>query len=764
MNGGSTNTGLSDPSWPNDGDTFADSETMRDEPHWLAEGQHESESDGLARRWWLPAVSFAVVGIWLIAMIAYAWPALGRLDAIRLTGFIASLCVPPALLGILWLLTQRTSQAEARRFAATARSMRAEAASLESAIARVQQALDTNRTELADQAASLVVLSDGAADRLRTINTGIAAQAHAIDTSASILARCAGDAEHRLAALLTSLPAAQAETEALSRRLDAIGASAAERVETLNATLSALVQRSHEADTVASGAADRLAAQMLRMDQIGNGAAARLEVAVAGVGDTIDSVLDKTTAAIDETRKAIAIQGEVTIAMLESNGAAIDRAGQDASQALFDHVTQIDAAVRELAQQLGQRRQEGEALLGTLEAGLAGVDARFDRLHAIGVERVQAVSASVAALTQVTDAMSDALTAGDATARRVIATAEEVLTALDAAAREMDETLPGALDRLDDRVGSSRNLIAQSKPELLALVTAAESTHDAIEAITGVVGMQRDTLATVQQSLLDTLDMGRDRIAGVRTIVDQTIATTVKFADDAAPRLVETLHRLRESVDQTSQHARDTLTRILPDTARELEAQSARALASAVDRSMTRQVAELSDLADAAVAATAAASERLAQQVRDITQNAATLDTSIATARVERDAADSDQLSRRVSLLIESMNSAAIDIGRSLSTDVSDTAWAAYLKGDRGVFTRRAVRLIDGTQARDIAQLYDADETFRDQVNRYIHDFEAMLRQILVLRDGSPMGVTLLSSDMGKLYVMLAQAIERLRN
>jgi hypothetical protein len=48
-------------------------------------------------------------------------------------------------------------------------------------------------------------------------------------------------------------------------------------------------------------------------------------------------------------------------------------------------------------------------------------------------------------------------------------------------------------------------------------------------------------------------------------------------------------------------------------------------------------------------------------------------------------------------------------------------------------------------------------------VNRYIHDFESMLRSILAQRDGSPLGVTLLSSDMGKLYVALAQAIERLR-
>ena len=98
-----------------------------------------------------------------------------------------------------------------------------------------------------------------------------------------------------------------------------------------------------------------------------------------------------------------------------------------------------------------------------------------------------------------------------------------------------------------------------------------------------------------------------------------------------------------------------------------------------------------------------------------------------------------------------------------LRPEVTDSAWAAYLKGDRGVFTRRAVRLLDGSEARDIHRLYDDDAASANMVNRYIHDFEAMLRAVLAQRDGTPMGVTLLSSDMGKLYVALAQAIERLR-
>ena len=68
------------------------------------------------------------------------------------------------------------------------------------------------------------------------------------------------------------------------------------------------------------------------------------------------------------------------------------------------------------------------------------------------------------------------------------------------------------------------------------------------------------------------------------------------------------------------------------------------------------------------------------------------------------------RFARRVSLLIESLNSASIDIAKSFSAEVSDSAWSAYLKGDRGVFTRRAVRLLDAGEAREIARLYDDDD------------------------------------------------------
>ncbi len=147
-----------------------------------------------------------------------------------------------------------------------------------------------------------------------------------------------------------------------------------------------------------------------------------------------------------------------------------------------------------------------------------------------------------------------------------------------------------------------------------------------------------------------------------------------------------------------------------------------------------------------------------------IDELAGNLERRVAKARERvEDQVDND-FSRRVALITESLNSNAIDIAKALSSEVTDTAWASYLRGDRGVFTRRAVRLLDTAEARSIAQVYDDDSEFREHVSRYIHDFEGMLRQLLSTRDGHALSVTLLSSDMGKLYVALAQAIERLRN
>lgn len=179
------------------------------------------------------------------------------------------------------------------------------------------------------------------------------------------------------------------------------------------------------------------------------------------------------------------------------------------------------------------------------------------------------------------------------------------------------------------------------------------------------------------------------------------------------------------------------------------------------------RAAELVRRLEEAIDAAAAASRDTAIQMRDqlakVDELAGNLESRVNRVRERAEEQVDNDFARRAALITESLNSSAIDIAKALSTDVSETAWASYLRGDRGIFTRRAVSLLENAEAKAVQAHYEAESEFREHVNRYIHDFETMLRQLLSTRDGNALGVTLLSSDMGKLYVALAQGIERLR-
>uniref|UniRef100_UPI00157640C2 hypothetical protein n=1 Tax=Sphingomonas bacterium TaxID=1895847 RepID=UPI00157640C2 len=601
------------------------------------------------------------------------------------------------------------------------------------------------------------------ADRRAAVGRGFADEIAAANTHSASLASATGEAQARLGVLLATLPRTRAEIVGAGEELDRIGAATNASVAALDAQVAALAVRGREADATAAGAAQRLATHIDRMDATSESAGARLEGVTSAMATSVDVLLGRTADAVDTSRRGIEAQGDAMLAMVRAHQHLLDQAARESAEALAARIEVVELVADRIARRLDAQRVAGDQLVGGLETGIARVGDQLDRLHAQGVDRSRLLAASISALGGSADAMTEALRTGDAMAGRAIGTTETLLTALDAATREIDETLPDALDRLDARIDASQRVVARSKPELLALVTAAESTHDAIEAIAQVIAGQRTTVDQLAGTLLDTLSSGRTKADALGEMVDETVTRANRFADEAAPRLVEALLRVRDTANAAADRARETIGSVIPQAADRLAAASAAALARVAGDTVDRQVAAIAGASHAAVAAATQASDRLGERLREIGDATALVETRLDDARAARDESDRDGFARRVSLLIEALNSASIDITGSIAPEVSDSAWAAYLKGDRGVFTRRAVRLLDAGDAREIARLYDERADFRDQVNRYIHDFEAMLRTILTQRDGSPLGVTLLSSDMGKLYVALAQAIERLR-
>jgi hypothetical protein len=221
--------------------------------------------------------------------------------------------------------------------------------------------------------------------------------------------------------------------------------------------------------------------------------------------------------------------------------------------------------------------------------------------------------------------------------------------------------------------------------------------------------------------------------------------------------------QVREAAQQAATRAREALAAVVPETAQQLSVEARAALSRAVEESVRGQLGEVERVAMRALEAARHASTGLSQQMLNIGRTASALEQHLEKVREDERLADSENFARRAAVLIDSLHSASIDVGRILSDEVDDRAWAAYLKGDRGIFTRKAVRLLSAGDLRLVDQQFGSDPEFASSVTRYVQDFEAMLRRASAEQEGGMMAVTLLSSDMGRLYTALAQVLERRR-
>jgi hypothetical protein len=324
---------------------------------------------------------------------------------------------------------------------------------------------------------------------------------------------------------------------------------------------------------------------------------------------------------------------------------------------------------------------------------------------------------------------------------------------------EMPPAMAGVEIQAERTAASAEAVTGKMEAMQAAAALAADSTAESEASI----ARQRDALDALLSTLRESAAEAEAKMRELGAAAVDADASSAKLVKETGPELIDALVRVRDAAAQAANHAREAIAAVIPESVAALVAATEGALREAAAEPVRAQVEEIGTAAHMALAAARAASERLTRQLLTIGETAAAIEARIEDDRAAREQQEAENLSRRVALIIDGLNSTAIDVSKILSNEASDSSWAAYLKGDRGVFTRRAVRLLDSGEAREILRHYEDEPDFREQVNRYIHDFEAMLRRVLADRDGTALSVTLLSSDMGKLYVALAQAIERIR-
>jgi hypothetical protein len=687
-------------------------------------------------------------------------------DGMILSGIVTLIqgAAPPlVLIALIYLLVVRTSRSETSRFGRISSALRSEQGRLEAIFANVTAHIDAERAEIAAQADRLTSIGEDAAARLRAVADHLRGDIATLSRDAETLHQSSQAARGAMSSLVGDMPKAQEQTIALTMALEEAGLTAHERAGALDAQIATLVARGREADEVAGGAAQKLAAHLARVDGVSEAASARLVEAAQTMTGAIDAALIRAAEAGDAARQGMEAQGVAMRALVEQSEAALERTGSQASEALAARVAEVTARLEELGAMLVDHEATSTKLIYGVSSGIDRIDERFAAMDEGAEARHDRLSTALSGLATHAGTLASALDRGGTSAEAMIGKTETLMTALDATTREIEESLPAAFARLDTSVDASKAKIAEVAPEVARIEREASAALDRLLDAEKLLAGQRTALDALGTELESRLAAGRIAANDMVAAVEGADSRTREIAEGATNTLVEAMVRVRETAQVAADRAREALAAVVPDSADRLSAAVKEALQNAVTGQVEAQIGELAATAERAVASANTASDRLMRQMLTIAETSAQVEARIGEARSEIEEADRDNFARRVALLIESLNSTAIDVTKILSNDVTDSAWGAYLKGDRGVFTRRAVRLLDAGEVREIARHYNEEPEFRDQVNRYIHDFEAMLRNVLATRAGSPLGVTLLSSDMGKLYVALAQAIERLR-
>jgi hypothetical protein len=496
------------------------------------------------------------------------------------------------------------------------------------------------------------------------------------------------------------------------------------------------------------------------------------------LSESLMEIADIDAKALEQTRKRMSALGKEAREVDQAMQMRVERFMSSLEERRGEHhefekqgVASLEKTLAELDSAIAERQQghvahiEGLTQRGEeLAARLTELSRQIEVIGSQGSEANQGLAQAIEALAGKIASNRDRLKETDDAVSALTDASVRLLELIQASSDHSRSQLPQALEAAQQSLGEFEE---RTRAAGLMLDEAGQKGKELSEYVLSARDGGKAALEEMDAlygRIAEHGDAEGGRIEQLRASLADLAQQSEQVSERAQSDLssaIETLQAaLRGTIEQLDKESGDAIGKI----AEEVGARSAEALDHALRAKTTEAIGELEAAATNASGVSREAARQLRDQLAKVDELAGNLESRVQRARERAEEQVDNDFARRVALITESLNSNAIDIAKALSNDVTDTAWASYLRGDRGIFTRRAVRLLDTSEAREVAEIYDRDHDFREHVNRYIHDFEAMLRNMLSTRDGHALGVTLLSSDMGKLYVALAQATERLRD
>ncbi|MEL6738292.1 MAG: ATPase, partial [Pseudomonadota bacterium] len=430
----------------------------------------------------------------------------------------------------------------------------------------------------------------------------------------------------------------------------------------------------------------------------------------------------------------------------------------------------LSQRLAELDDQMSQRREaqiaENEKLMASNDAmtqQLEMLSAMIAKVKELGANTRAGLGEGMSALGDQLEAKRASLVETESNLAALTEASVRLLEIIQSGAKHSREDLPAAIDTASTALGTVEERAARLSGAMFTLGQRGDELSSYLINTNEKIEAADTSLETLHSRVAEQSDEALAKLNGLRSGLEKLSQDSTAFAGETQDALLASIGKLEEATKATLDTLDDGATTRVTGLAERLSRDAVTALERALRNDSAETVSKIEQAAAHASGVGREATVQLRDQLARVNELTSNLEQRIERAHELAEERLDNDFARRMALITDSLNSASIDLSSILSSEVADTAWDAYLKGDRGIFTRRAVRLLENSEARAIAEVYHSDENFHANVNRYIHDFEAMLRSMLSTRDGNALSVTILGSDIGKLYVALAQSIERFR-
>lgn len=715
------------------------------------------DEDVAVRNWGKIALASLLIGAATGWTAFFIWANMAEILAIpnpsRVSELIIQWSAPIAVIALLWLLAMRSSTAEARRFADVSLSLRTESLALEERMRVVNGEIALARSFLAENAKELDSVGRLSAQRLTEAAEKLTLALNESDERAKMLQVASNAAVSNLEQLRNHLPVVTSAAKDATNQIGIAGNTANTQIHAIIGTLGAMEESAANVGNSLKQLDEQIASSESRIVGALNESGAAFTSSVEHSDSIGAALIASLSSSIADTETRIEKMAE----MLDS------RIGSS-HQRLEANLTSLGEAIAHLEAVTDAQDSNSKAVLERVRNSIAECRQELGTFGDDATDKIAKLAFAVSALGESSGGLSSQLASTNVQTDALIGKAAKMEKGLSEISGNVTSQLSGQLDLIIDRFAKVQEHFEAVSQQLEASDKDASTLINSVATLEQSISAQQRTLDALNAESVEYLSGQQEQVDALSAAISHSRSALEELSGIANEQLVGSLLRVRETAKQAADASRKIVEEELTSVSEKLNENNRITIETAVEQQVQAVDSAMKEAFQRNLNLAAEVEERITRQLQVVDEMASNLELRVSEAHSSFGGIDDEGFARRMALLTESLNSAAIDVAKILSNDVTDTAWAAYLKGDRGVFTRRAVRLLDSGEVKIIAAHYDDDAEFREHVNRYIHDFESMMRVLLSSRDGNAVGVTLLSSDVGKLYVALAQAIDRLRS